>query len=1021
MPLRGSPLALGADAATLPAPGGAVALDRLARGTQIGRYLVVDLLGEGGMGVVYAAYDPELDRRIAVKVLRLDEGDGTSGRARMQREAQALARLTHPNVIAIHDVGAIGDGLFLAMELASGGTLRSWQPGRPWREVLRAYVAAGRGLAAAHDAGLVHRDFKPENVLLGHDGRVRVTDFGLVRAADPGAAAAAPGAPLEGELGAAQRSPGGALTSALTQAGAVMGTPHYMAPEQLAGGEADARSDQFALCVAGWEALFGERPYAGDDLIVLRGLIEAEERRPPPAGTAVPARVIDALARGLAAAPAARWPSVAALLDELEVAATPPAVAAVAGARGPWLGLVVALGAGAAVAGFATGLGDDARLAPCADAAAPADALWSGAARADVRAAFDASGAPWAADAFVAFDGEVTRWRDRWRRAAVATCSRAASVPAVTALRERCLGAQRARVMGVVAGLGAHGAVGARLDADAVARLADAARLLPEVAACEDTVALAGRAPPPPSGDAEIAAVRAELAAHAPALMALDAAGAQRALPAADALVARARALGWAPLLGEALYFRGELGELAADVAGGRAALFEAVTVALASRDDELAARAMRRLATFERQAASALADAERWIDLAAAATARLASPAHARLDVQFERARILRAASRLPEARAALEEVLRGYTALVGPDAGETLSTLDVLAAVATDEGEYGRAQDYLDRALPVARARLGDHHPRTAAMIHTAGNVAYWRGDLDRARALLTEAVAIRRAAPGQALELSAAVGALGSIELARGQLEVATAHLEESLAIVEHELGPDHPEAATAISEQGGARHQLGDHAGALALNRRALAIRERALGPEHPDVAVSLVNIAVESKALGRMDEVEPAYLRALAIFEAGRGAANPTTGITWLNLAEYYRVVGRLDAAAGGYAKARAILVPVFGDDHIVIAHVLNGEGQLALARGGAANAATAVAALERAVAMRAADGSDIDALAESRFALARALIAARGDAARATLLATQARDGWASMGEPGAAAQAKVAAWLKAR
>ncbi len=161
--------------------------EALGRGVAVGRYVVLDRIGAGGMGVVYAAYDPELDRRVALKLLRPDRFGGDAGRLRLLREAQALARLTHPNVVAVYDVGTFGDRVFVAMELVEGETLRQWlraepRSPRPWREVLERFLPAGRGLAAAHAAGLVHRDFKPENVLLGRDGRARVVDFGLAKA-----------------------------------------------------------------------------------------------------------------------------------------------------------------------------------------------------------------------------------------------------------------------------------------------------------------------------------------------------------------------------------------------------------------------------------------------------------------------------------------------------------------------------------------------------------------------------------------------------------------------------------------------------------------------------------------------------------------------------------------------------------------------------------------------------------------------------------------------------------------------
>ena len=191
---------------------------------RVDRYEIRRRLGEGGMGVVYAAYDPELDREVAIKLLRLHAADGDTlpARTRLLREAQAMARLAHPNVVTVYDVGEWHEQVFIAMEIA-GGTLRAWQDGRPWREVVAMYRDAARGLAAAHAAGLVHRDFKPDNVLIGHDGRVRVTDFGLARAAgEPGERA---------EVGAAMS---GMLGTPLTETGTVMGTPAYMAPEQIA-------------------------------------------------------------------------------------------------------------------------------------------------------------------------------------------------------------------------------------------------------------------------------------------------------------------------------------------------------------------------------------------------------------------------------------------------------------------------------------------------------------------------------------------------------------------------------------------------------------------------------------------------------------------------------------------------------------------------------------------------------------------------------------------------------------------
>jgi serine/threonine protein kinase len=270
------------------------------------------------MGEVYAAYDPKLDRRVALKLLRPDRlGDDPEGsRARLLREAQAMARLSHPNVVAVHDVGEVGDQVFVAMEFVDGSTLRDFVAKRhPWREVVRIFVLAGRGLAAAHAAGLVHRDFKPDNVLLGKDGAVRVTDFGLVRPIGepvPPPAAAAPVAP---EMPFA--TPVGPLSTPLTLVGSVMGTPGYMAPEQYLGLATDARTDVFSFCVALWEGLYGKPPFRGESFHVVAAAATTGRVPDPPVGTDVPEPIHQLLLRGLAPDPAKRWPSMEALLVDL--------------------------------------------------------------------------------------------------------------------------------------------------------------------------------------------------------------------------------------------------------------------------------------------------------------------------------------------------------------------------------------------------------------------------------------------------------------------------------------------------------------------------------------------------------------------------------------------------------------------------------------------------------------------------------------------------------------------------------
>jgi eukaryotic-like serine/threonine-protein kinase len=291
------------------------------RGGTIGRYLVLSPVGTGAMGVVLAAYDPELDRKIALKLLKPRGSALRRARERLQREAQALAKLGHPNVVAVYDVGVHDEQLFIAMEFVEGQTLGAWMaaapavstgggvgtspkappPARPWREVLEVFVQAGRGLAAAHDAGLVHRDFKPDNVMLSRDGRVRVMDFGLARVDD--------------DASDSRRTTD--VVGSLTQTGALLGTPAYMPLEQFGGGLVDARSDQFSFCVALHEALYGERPFVGETIGELMGGLLEGAVRVPTRGAAVPGWVRVVVLRGLATKPEDRFPSMPALLSAL--------------------------------------------------------------------------------------------------------------------------------------------------------------------------------------------------------------------------------------------------------------------------------------------------------------------------------------------------------------------------------------------------------------------------------------------------------------------------------------------------------------------------------------------------------------------------------------------------------------------------------------------------------------------------------------------------------------------------------
>ncbi|MCX4245862.1 protein kinase domain-containing protein [Paraliomyxa miuraensis] len=411
MALRAAFARAGVDEAEFPQP---------ASGDQVGRYTVLGALGEGGMGVVYKAYDPQLDRNVALKLLRrVIEEDESGTELRLQREAQMLAKLQHPNVVAVYDSGLTGYGVFIAMELLRGCTLREWLEQRPRSvaEILKVFRAAGEGLAAAHDAGFVHRDFKPSNVIVSDDdGLVRVLDFGVASLVDPR------GGWSGRSTGSSRRMvsrPPGTLEPLsgsdphLTDDGCVVGTPVYMAPEQVAGDRVNHRSDQFTFCVCLHLAIYGRSPVIGDGFEerrwnLARGRV-LDERSMLTGRThgRVPARVRRALRKGLSVDPNRRFSSMRALLDELK---EPPR-------RWP----LVAASATLAL-GFGVGLVFDFDEDPCAASATELATVWGEADRDAVQRAFVGSGHPQAQELWGRVEQQLDGYAAAWSTMHAESC-----------------------------------------------------------------------------------------------------------------------------------------------------------------------------------------------------------------------------------------------------------------------------------------------------------------------------------------------------------------------------------------------------------------------------------------------------------------------------------------------------------------------------------------------------------------------------------------------------------------------
>ena len=581
--------------AELAQPAGRAPVDAvLGRGDKVGRYVILEHVGSGGMGVVYAAYDPQLDRRVALKRLQkrwLDPEQAARMQDRLRREAQAMARLSHPGVLPVHDIGLAGEQLYLVTEFVAGGSLRQWLRAAPrrWDEIVAAFVAAGRGLLAAHRAGLLHCDFKPDNVLRDHDGRILVGDFGLARIAaaddDPDAGdAARPGA------GDRERSDSQAA-----------GTPAYMAPEQFRRETVTAQTDQFSFCVALYEALYGVSPHAGDTLAERRDAVLSGPLPRPPAG-AVPAAVRRAVLRGLARDPAARFPSMDALLRQLTRARP----------RRRAVGIAIGLGL---VAALAWGLGrlPDRRLEACRQAAAPIGPVWAAA-----QAALQPRGGP-AQPLTALLEAYQRGWAQARAEACAATRIRREQSEATLALQAACLDERLAAVQALAGLLRESPPL-------PLAPLLTAAAALDDLHRCGALQVLSARGQPPPPALADrVAALRAQIAQTT----VLRNAGLHaRCTRPADAILQAARSLAYRPLLAEALLLQGSV-ELAADTAArGEPTLKEALWLAQATRHDEVAARAWLKLVESVRTQPARSAEAEAWGRHAGAAIERLGGDA---------------------------------------------------------------------------------------------------------------------------------------------------------------------------------------------------------------------------------------------------------------------------------------------------------------------------------------------------------------------------------------------------------
>lgn len=862
-------------------------IEPLRRGATLGRYTVLGLVGRGAMGDVYAAFDPRLDRKVAVKLVRSRMVDGApqDSRLRLLREAQTIAKLSHPNVVVVHDVGTIDDSVFIAMEYVDGFTVTGWLLAgqRTFAEILTVYRAAGRGLEAAHREGLIHRDFKPENVMIGQGGRVRVMDFGLARqvldgpeatdAVERGLASlssggetlsrheSAPNPGIDVDLdatmqlslataeGSARRprtvsSSSKVLDTRLTQTGAVLGTPAYMSPEQFQGRVADARTDQFSFCVALYEALYDKRPFGGNTVVSLTKAVLAGTVADAPRDSKVPTRIRRALLRGMSVEPAARWPSMTALLDALshETGRVWRRVAAIG---------AVAVGAVLVAATVSNWRAAHAPPPICGAGADKLADIWETGGgeterKASVRRAFQRTGKPFAPDVFSTVRRALDRYADDWKKmyeeACQATHVRGDQSADVMDLRMSCLDERRGRLQALVGVLAeANGVV--------VENAVGAVNALPSLERCADVALLRTVVTPPEGAEAQARVVdlRRDLAR-------VEARGnsgqCTAGLAAGRNLVAEARKLGHGPLVAQAYNALASSSSGCLE-AGETIVLYkEALRAAIASRDDE------------------------------AAVTAALGA------------ARLLASPSAVGSGHEARDWLELGKAILRLPDGKHSLLELRALAVegvVLRREGEPLRAVDVLTRTLALAERTLGQDN-----------------------------------------LEIATALADLGEALQAAGRLEQSVTFMDRARRLAARLLGEGHSQVALYISGRSNVLSTLGLHSEALEDAQHAVAIW-RAAGASSAQVAAGQVRLAECLLAVGRPEEAVPMLEEALRTQEATRSSAVPGTRFAlaralWREQEQRGRATSLAEEARVEYQRAGATGSQLAVVDNWVKAH-----------------------------------------------------------------------------------------------
>jgi tetratricopeptide (TPR) repeat protein/predicted Ser/Thr protein kinase len=764
-------------------------------GERLGRYHVLEVIGKGGMGTVYSAFDPALERRVAIKLLHRTARDANDERERLVREAKAMAQLAHPNVVTVHEVSVDRGRVFLAMEYVAGRSARSWLTlkTRTWREIVGVYRQAAQGLAAAHSAGLLHRDVKPDNVLVGNDDRVRLTDFGIA----VGFAQLASGRSGEHVLAPTDEDTSAMLT--LTT-----GTPAYMSPEQLRGDPLDARSDQFSLAVALYEALYQRRPYLGRRPSELR----AAHRGKPvafPTDNDVPPWLRRVLARALAISPDDRWPTMTAMLKQVDAGLSPLRRSLVR-----WLGVLVP-------AAIGTGIVVGAKLMPepatCEQAEEIAQS-WNAEARTRVSAALTAAGPAFAEDTARSVVRLLDDYTAQWRSGYEDACQQHRSKVESDSLFDRRQSCLRARHRAVDALVEIFGEADEQTARNAVA----AVEALPRVADCESERMvddLAWTLPEDPIARSHHEAVLDDLTR----VQTMFRAGRYHTgIELAHAVLATARALA----------------------------------------DDALVIRALLELSSYQRQLddpeAAIVAVEEAWqLGLRTGNTIDATRAAIRLVElIGYDRRDEVLALARVQDAKSLIERVR-----VHNPELATELQAA-ALRAQGLVEIRHQRPEAVarLAEALAILRSLPGSHELEIASYLRSLANAEFPRGLHDSALSHYREALALEIGLLGpDHPDVGKVHNNIGLLLKNMDRAEEGAEHLEQALRISEGAFGSRHSTVIMAASNLASVYHLLEQSERAIPMWQRAFGFPADMTLADRGSV-LRVVEYAADLAAVGR---------------------------------------------------------------------------------------------------------------------------------------------------------------------